>query len=102
MLLLPLVLDAVSGPDASLSALMGGAAAFIPNLLFAACSARNNPKKNARQVVAAFYRGEIFKLALAALLFAMAFRYSGLVLWSFFTGYALVIAMVWFALLLRK
>jgi ATP synthase protein I len=97
-----LMLMLAAGYREGFSILIGGAVAFLPNLLFAGFFGRNNPRKNARQVVAAFYRGEIAKLALTVLLFAAAFRYSEIILWSFFTGFMLVLMMTWFALLLRK
>ncbi|QFY44587.1 F0F1 ATP synthase assembly protein I [Candidatus Methylospira mobilis] len=102
MLTIALVAAMAAGYRAAFSALLGGAVAFVPNLLFAALFGRNDPRKNARQVIAAFYRGEIAKLVLTVLLFTAAFRYSEMILWSFFTSFVLVLMMTWFALLLRK
>jgi ATP synthase protein I len=97
-----ITLALTQGYREALSGLIGGAVAFLPNLLFAARFGINNPRKNARQVVASFYQGEIAKLTLTVLLFAAVFRYGEIILWSFFTGFTGVLMMTWFALLLRK
>jgi len=102
MLVIALAAALAAGHRAGISALIGGAVAFVPNLLFATLSGRNDPRRNAGQVIRAFYRGEIAKLVLTVLLFTAAFRYSEMILWSFFTGFVLVLMMTWFALLLRK
>jgi ATP synthase protein I len=92
---------AVVGLAEAKSVLMGGMAAFLPNLYFAIKFGRHNPALSAREVVNAFYVGEGVKLALTALLFALIFQIPGVLVMPLFIGFIAAIMVFWFALLLR-
>jgi ATP synthase protein I len=100
MLLVFLVSLGLGGKQSALSALVGGMIGLIPNLCFAWLFGRKNPAKTAKQVVSAFYFGETIKLIITAILFAIAFQWSGLLPLPLFAAFGLVMAAFWFALLL--
>jgi len=64
-----------SGRVSALSALLGGLIFLIPNAYFAHKTFAHQGARAARQIVGAFYRGEAGKLILAAVLFALVFRF---------------------------
>lgn len=88
-----------SGQD-SISAALGGLAAFIPNAYLALKIQRNN-SDNARKILNAFYTGEAVKLILTAALFVLIFQMPQLVIVPLLVGYIIALSVFWFALLLR-
>ncbi|MFE8070399.1 F0F1 ATP synthase subunit I [Marinobacteraceae bacterium S3BR75-40.1] len=60
---------------AAYSALLGGLIFFLPNIYFAHKTFAHSGARAARQIVSAFYKGEAVKLLLAAVLFALVFKY---------------------------
>jgi ATP synthase protein I len=83
------------------SALFGGLTAFLPNMYFAAKFGFSDPDRTARQVVRAFYLGETIKLSLTAVMFFIVFQLPDIRFMPLFTAYGAVLAVFWFALLVR-
>lgn len=83
------------------SALLGGAAAFLPNLYFAVRFGFSNPALTAKQIVRIFYLGETIKLTTTALLFILIFQLPDIRFLPLFTSFSLVLMVFWFALLTR-
>jgi len=83
-----------------LSPVLGGMAAFIPNLYFA-LRIHKSTGKEARKIVNSFYAGESGKLLLTAALFAMIFQIPGIKILPLLAGYAAALSVFWFALLMR-
>ena len=90
------------GKGHAVSALLGGLIGFLPNVFFAIVFGRKNPRKTANQVVRAFYFGETLKLFSTALLFIIVFQLPGILPLPLFAAFLAVMAMSWFALLLRN
>jgi ATP synthase protein I len=88
------------GWQKALSPLLGGLAAFIPNLYFALRIYRSAGQE-ARKIVRSFYAGESGKLLLTGALFAMIFQIPDIQLLPLFAVYATALSVFWFALLLR-
>ena len=82
------------------SSLLGGVAAFIPNLYFALkiYKASGQP---ARKIVNSFYAGESGKLLLTAGLFIMIFNVPNIEILPLLVGYITALSVFWFALLMR-
>ncbi len=93
---------AMGGKAHGLSALLGGLIGFLPNVYFAVKFGRKNPGKSAKQVVSDFYLGETIKLISTALLFVIVFQLPGILPLPLFGAFAAVMAVFWFALLLRN
>lgn len=91
----------LGGIEEARSALLGGLVGFIPNAYFAIKFGRQDPKRTAKEVVRSFYLGESVKLALTALLFTLVFQLPGVSFLPLFIGFVSVLAVSWFALLLR-
>lgn len=91
----------VEGKDKALSTGVGVLTGYIPNVYFSFRFGIRNPSKTARQVVRSFYGGEAVKLMMTAGLFAVAFQVPGISYGFMFAGFALVIGVSWFALLVR-
>ncbi len=89
-----------NGKEESLSPLLGGLAAFIPNLYFALRISRT-AEQPAQKIVRSFYAGESGKLVLTGLLFYMIFQIPGINLLPLLTGYVSALSVFWFALLIR-
>ncbi|MEQ1637626.1 MAG: ATP synthase subunit I [Methylococcales bacterium] len=84
----------------ALYAFLGGLAALIPNLYFALrikLVQGQEPKK----IVRSFYAGESGKLLLTAALFILIFQLHNVKFLPLMTGYVSVLAVFWFALILR-
>lgn len=64
------------GQVAAKSALFGGLIAVVPNMYFAWRAFAYNQTRSAARVVGSFYQAELGKLALTALLFAVAFKFA--------------------------
>jgi len=88
-----------AGPYA-LSAALGGAAAFIPNLYFA-LRVRKAAGQEARKIVRSFYAGESGKLLLTAALFFMIFQLPNIEILPLLSVYVAALSVFWFALLMR-
>ncbi|MHB0775031.1 ATP synthase subunit I [Halomonas sp. WWR20] len=68
-----LVALVTSGGPAALSALMGGAVAWIPNVYFAWRAFRYQGARFTRDIVKSFYRAEAGKFGLTVALFTLVF-----------------------------
>jgi len=84
----------------ALSAVLGGAAAFIPNLYFA-FRVRKSAGQEARKIVRSFYAGESGKLLLTAALFFMIFQLPHIEILPLLSVYVAALSVFWFALLMR-
>lgn len=88
------------GWQRALFSVLGGAAAFIPNLYFALRVYRSAGQE-ARKIVGSFYAGESGKLLLTAALFMMIFQIPNIEIIPLLTGYVTALSVFWFALLMR-
>lgn len=88
------------GKFMALSAVLGGMAAFIPNLYFA-FKMQRTLGQDARKIVRAFYAGESGKLLLTAALFALIFQFPNIEILPLLAGYIAALSVFWFALLMR-
>jgi len=84
----------------ALSAVLGGAAAFIPNLYFA-LRVHKAAGQEARKIVRSFYAGESGKLVLTAALFFMIFQLPNIEILPLLSVYVAALSVFWFALLMR-
>ncbi|MBL6985717.1 MAG: ATP synthase subunit I [Methylobacter sp.] len=90
----------VEGSSYALSAALGGAAAFIPNLYFA-LRIHKSAGQEARKIVNSFYAGESGKLILTAALFFMIFQLPNIEILPLLAVYIAALSVFWFALLMR-
>ena len=81
------------GLSYAFSTLIGGVVVIIPNVVFAIKAFRYAGASKAQLVARSFYSGAKLKLALTAILFALAFKFLVLVPAAFLTGFCLVLAM---------
>jgi ATP synthase protein I len=88
------------GWQSGLSSVLGGMAAFIPNLYFALRIYRSTGKP-ARKIVNSFYAGESGKLLLTVAMFIMIFRVPNIEILPLLAGYIAALSIFWFALLMR-
>jgi ATP synthase protein I len=88
------------GWQKALSPVLGGMAAFIPNLYFALRIYRSAGQE-ARKIVRSFYAGESGKLLLTAALFFMIFQIPNIEILPLLAGYIAALSVFWFALLMR-
>jgi len=88
------------GRPYALSAILGGAAAFIPNLYFA-LRVHRSAGQEARKIVRSFYAGESGKLLLTAALFFIIFQLPNIEIFPLLAVYMAVLSVFWFALLMR-
>lgn len=88
------------GRSYALSAVLGGAAAFIPNLYFA-LRVHKSAGQEARKIVRSFYAGESGKLLLTAALFFMIFQLPNIEILPLLAVYVAALSVFWFALLMR-
>lgn len=89
-----------SGWHKAFSSLLGGVAAFIPNLFFALkiyLSFGKEPQK----IVKSFYTGESGKLLITGFLFYLIFQIPGIEFLPLLGSYAAVLSVFWFALIMR-
>ncbi len=86
--------------SSALNPLLGGGAAFLPNVYFALRISRAQGQ-TPKQIVNAFYAGESGKLLLTVALFIMIFQLPTVKLLPLLTGYVAVLSIFWVALLLR-
>jgi len=85
------------GYIAAYSALLGGLAFVIPNVLFASKLFQYQGARSARQIVSSFYKGEALKLVLSALIFTAVFVLCRITPLAFFSSYIIVLMTHWFA-----
>ena len=95
------VFNLLDGELAARSAALGGLAALLPNGYFALRISRSRGKP-ARQIVRAMYVGESSKMVLTAIMFAVIFQLPNILFMPLFTGFASVLVVFWFSLLLRS
>ncbi len=88
------------GRSYALSAILGGMAAFIPNLYFA-LRVHKSAGQEARKIVRSFYAGESGKLLLTAALFVMIFQLPSIEILPLLAVYIAALSVFWFALLMR-
>lgn len=89
-----------AGRHAALMCLLGGMAAFMPNLYLAARIQRAKDK-SAKTVVSSFYKGESGKLVLTAILFYLIFQVPQIQIIPLLAGYMAALSVFWFALIMR-
>ncbi|WP_318466481.1 F0F1 ATP synthase subunit I [Photobacterium leiognathi] len=63
--------------DWGISALIGGGIFVIANAIFAMCAFMFSGARKARLVMASFYGGEVLKILITVILFAIAYLYIG-------------------------
>lgn len=88
------------GWSKAISPLLGGFAAFIPNVYLAIRMAKTTGQP-AQKIVRSFYAGESGKLILTAMLFYTIFQIPGIELLPLLAGYVAALSIFWFALLIR-
>lgn len=84
------------------SALLGGLAAFLPNLYFASRVGFFDPAKSAKDVIKSFYLGETIKLILTAASFFILFQLPDIRFLPLFIAFGAVLTVFWLALLIRS
>tara|TARA_B110000467_G_C17861309_1_gene234993 strand:- start:79 stop:459 length:381 start_codon:yes stop_codon:yes gene_type:complete len=75
------------------SALIGGFIVIIPNILFAYKAFKYAGAQSSRKVVDSFFSGVKLKMALMALLLALAFKFLVLIAIPFFVMFSLVLVL---------
>ncbi len=83
------------------SILLGGAVAWIPNAYLAIKISRTSGNKP-EQIVRGLYMGETVKFILTMALFVMVFQMPNILFLPLMIGFAAVLSVHWFALLLDK
>jgi len=91
---------ALEGWQTARFSVLGGLAAFIPNLYFG-WQVRKVDGRPAKKVVNSFYLGEVGKWLLTIALFVMSFRIPNIEIFPLLATYVLAISVFWFALLMR-
>ncbi|MCX7087230.1 MAG: ATP synthase subunit I [Methylococcales bacterium] len=91
----------INGQLYALYALLGGMAAFIPNVYFA-LKIKRSQGQEPRQMVRSFYTGESGKLLLTAALFIIIFQLPNIQFLPLMASYVSVLSIFWFALILRE
>ena len=84
----------------AVSALLGGAVAILPALLFAIVLFHYKGARAAKKIVNNFYRGEALKIAMSIALFALIFRFYSVTPIVFFVTYAVMALSFGFLLLI--
>jgi len=90
----------VRGFNEAGSALIGGCAAFIPNLYFA-FKTRVTIGRPAKKILNNFYAAESGKLILTGALFLIIFQIPELEILPLIISYMVALSVFWFALLMR-
>ena len=83
-----------------LSAMLGGIAAFVPNLAFSLWMYKTSGQ-GARKVVNTFYIAEAIKWLLTIALFVMIFQIPTIQIFALLVSYITALSVFWFALLMR-
>ncbi|OEC38013.1 F0F1 ATP synthase subunit I [Pseudomonas sp. 1D4] len=103
LLIAAVVLWQWRGAVAGYSGLCGGLIAWLPNLYFAHKAFRYSGARAAQAIVRSFYAGEMGKLILTAVLFALTFAgVKPLEAPALFGAFLLTQAVSWFAPLLMR
>ncbi|MFU8788911.1 MAG: ATP synthase subunit I [Methylobacter sp.] len=100
ILIMTAVFSLIYGQSYGLSAALGGAAAFIPNLYFA-LRVHRSAGQEARKIVRSFYAGESGKLLLTGALFFIIFQFPNIQILPLLSVYIAALSVFWFALLMR-
>ena len=87
----------LSSPVKAWSALLGGFAAVLPNLVMVALCFRTTGARQAKAIVKGFYRGECLKMMLTALLVAVFVSIAGVNLPSFLMVFIMIQGSIWMA-----
>ncbi|MCD6055710.1 MAG: synthase assembly protein [Gammaproteobacteria bacterium] len=87
---------------AAYSALLGAAVAVIANVIFANKAFAITGNGRAKQVVNNFYKAEIIKIIISAILFTVCFRYGHVKGSAFFVSYFILQMSLWLAPLFLK
>jgi ATP synthase protein I len=89
------------GRQSALCALLGGLAAFLPNVYFA-LRIRWTVGEEPRKIVRSFYSGESGKLLLTVALFGLIFQLPNIQFLPLMASYIAVLSIFWFALILSE
>lgn len=82
-------------------AVLGGMAAFIPNLYFA-LKIKKSEGQEAKKIVRTFYAGESGKWFLTVVMFLLIFKqYPDIKFFPLMAGYVSALSVFWFVLILR-
>ena len=100
-LLAGLVCLLLEGSKAGMSALTGGAIGAVASFCMVVNTFRFGPPVEPVKVLRGIYRGEFFKLALTAALFALAFRFLEVSFGPMIGGFAATFVVYWVVLGLR-
>ena len=98
-LLVALVFLPLSGFHASLSALMGGGIGSLAGLLMAVSMFRHSDDTDAKTILGDVYKGELLKLVLTVVLFAVVIAFYEVSWGALFCGYIATFFVYWVALL---
>ena len=90
MLITTLIIYFVWGTHYAKSALVGGVVAIVPNIVFALKAFKYAGAQSSKKVVESFFSGVKLKMALTALLFALAFKFLVLLPIPFFVMFCMV------------
>ena len=90
------------GSAHAMSALIGGLVAILPNIVFAFKAFKYAGAQSSKKVVESFFSGVKLKMAIMALLFALAFKFLVLLPIPFFVMFCLVMVMPLISPLLFK
>ena len=85
----------------ALSPFLGSVVALLPNC-YAAYRLYLSRNWDAQKIVRSFYASETRKIVLTAALFAIVFQIPGVNLLTLLVGYAAVLSVFWFALILWR
>ena len=87
----------VDGQRAAISAILGGLICIVPGLMFAMIFFRFNGVKQAKKIMGAFYFGEMLKIIVAGILFAVTFANYEVNAKAFFISFIMAQAFYWLA-----
>lgn len=87
------------GAWSAFSGILGGLAAFLPNLAFSLGLGVRDDRRTARQVVRLLYGGEVLKLGLTVALFAFIFKIPLVQPLPVMAGFVIVLSSFWFVLI---
>lgn len=93
VLLTTLIILYVWGEIYAKSAFYGGVVAIVPNIVFALKAFKYAGAQSSKKVVESFFSGVKLKMALTALLFALAFKFLVLLPIPFFVMFCMVMVM---------
>jgi ATP synthase protein I len=85
----------LKGGHAGYSALLGGAAWWLPNLYFTYKVFQRQGARDARRIVKAFYWNEIVKLILVSILFITGLDVLAVLRAAFISGFVVALLAVW-------